>query len=293
MKSLTSVAHLAQGDLERLIARAIGFAQGSEEPACNLYGETVGTVFFEPSTRTRLSFELAARRLGAEIVSFELAGSSASKGESEKDTVLTVAAMGPQILVVRHYADGFPEQVMEWTGRAVVNAGDGRNEHPTQALLDAVTLMRRFGKIDGLTVAVVGDIAHSRVAGSLMKLMPALGADLVLAGPSELLPEAPRFAVAEGLDDLIGNVDVIYLLRVQRERGADTDEGYHDRWGLDGVRAARMRPEAVVMHPGPINRGVEISDDVADGPRSLILDQVANGVPTRMAVLAEIAETLG
>ena len=292
MKSLISVADLSKGDLERLISRAIGFAEGREGPAGNLHGKTVGTVFFEPSTRTRLSFELASRRLGAEIVSFDLAGSSASKGESEKDTLLTLAAMGPEILVVRHHADGFPERAMEWTGRAVVNAGDGRNEHPTQAMLDAVTLMRRFGTVEGLVVALIGDIAHSRVAGSLMKMMPVLGADVVLAGPPELLPEVPLFPVAGGLDDLLGKVDVIYLLRVQRERGAETDEGYHEGWGLDGARASRMRPEAVVMHPGPINRGVEISGDVADGPRSLILDQVANGVPTRMAVLAEIAETL-
>ena len=293
MKSLISVADLAKGDLERLIDRAIGFAEGREEPAGRLHGRTVGTVFFEPSTRSRISFELASRRLGAEIVTFDLAGSSASKGESDKDTLLTLAAMGPEILVVRHHADGFPEQAMEWTGRPVVNAGDGRNEHPTQALLDAVTLRRRFGRVEGLAVGLVGDIAHSRVAGSLMKMLPVLGADVVLAGPPELLPEGSPFPVAGELDDLLGKVDVIYLLRVQRERGAEADEGYHERWGLDGAKASRMRSDAVIMHPGPINRGVEISEDVADGPRSVILDQVANGVPTRMAVLAEIAETLG
>jgi aspartate carbamoyltransferase catalytic subunit len=291
MKSLLTAEQLSRVDLERLIARASRFAEDPERPEPLLEGKTVGTLFFEPSTRTRLSFELAARRLRADVVSFDLAGSAAAKGESESDTVLTVASMGAEILVVRHSVDGFPTQVAQWTQLAVVNAGDGRNQHPTQALLDAVTLFRRFGKVEGLTVAIVGDIAHSRVAGSLMTVLPALGADLMLAGPAEWLP-ASHFHVAGSIDDAITSADVIYLLRVQRERGAEAGEDYHIRWGLDAARAARMRPEAVVMHPGPINRGVEISDEVADGPRSLILDQVGSGVPTRMAVLSEIGETL-
>lgn len=292
MKSLITTARLARPALEALIERASAIAEGSDRDAGALAGRAVATLFFEPSTRTRLSFELAARRLGAEVVSFDLTGSSASKGESERDTVLTVAAMGPEVLVVRHPTAGFPDQVREWTGRAVVNGGDGSREHPTQALADAVTLMRRLGRIDGLTMSIVGDIAHSRVAGSLMTVMPRLGAELVLAGPEHLLPDQPGFSVAADLDEVVAVSDVIYLLRVQRERGASAGEGYHRRWGLDGKRTARMRPDAVIMHPGPINRGVEISDEAADGPRSLILDQVANGVPTRMAVLATIAESL-
>lgn len=291
MKSLVSTSQLGRSDLERIIERAIGLAEGASIKEQVLSGITVATLFFEPSTRTRLSFELAARRLGADVVSFDLAGSAAAKGESERDTVLTVSAMGADVLVVRHGSDGFPVQVAEWTSRAVVNAGDGRNEHPTQALLDAVTLVRRLGAVGGLTVAIVGDIAHSRVANSLMTVLPALGADLVLAGPPHWLPEGP-FPVSSSLDDVVGAADVLYLLRVQRERGAEVAEGYHAKWGLDARRAAAMRPEAVVMHPGPVNRGVEISDEVADSPRSLILEQVANGVPTRMAILAEIGEAL-
>lgn len=292
MKSLVTTSHLTRQELEGLIDRAIRIAESGEVEGPALRGITVATLFFEPSTRTRLSFELAATRLGADVVSFELAGSSAAKGESERDTVLTVAAMGPEILVVRHSTDGFPDVVQEWTGRAVVNAGDGSREHPTQALLDAVTLVRKLGGIDGLTIAIVGDIAHSRVAGSLMNVMPRLGAQLVLAGPGPFLPRGHGFGVAGDLDEVVAVADVIYLLRVQRERGAEEGEDYHRLWGLDARRAAEMRPDAVIMHPGPMNRGVEISDEAADGPRSLILDQVANGVPTRMAVLAAVAESL-
>lgn len=292
MKSLITTSHLTRPELERLIDRAIRIAEGSEVEGTELKGSTVATLFFEPSTRTRLSFELAARRLGADVVPFELAGSSAVKGESERDTVLTVAAMGPEILVVRHSTDGFPDLVQDWTGRAVVNAGDGTREHPTQALLDAVTLTRKLGGIEDLTMVIVGDVAHSRVAGSLMNVMPRLGAQLLLAGPEPFLPRGHGFGVLDRLDDVVAVADVVYLLRVQRERGATEGEDYHRLWGLDAKRAAEMRPDAVIMHPGPMNRGVEISDEAADGPRSLVLDQVANGVSTRMAVLAAIAESL-
>lgn len=292
MKSLITTTQLSRAALEALIDRAIRIAEGDERDDGALAGIVVATLFFEPSTRTRLSFELATRRLGGDVLGFDLAGSSAAKGESERDTVLTVSAMGPDILVVRHSVAGFPDRVQEWTGRAVVNGGDGAREHPTQALLDAVTLVRRLGRVDGLTMAIVGDIAHSRVAGSLMAVMPKLGADLVLAGPSPFLPDGHGLAVADSLDEVLSSADVVYLLRVQRERGASQGEDYHRRWGMDERRAAAMKPDSVIMHPGPINRGVEISDEVADGPRSLILDQVANGVPTRMAVLASIAESL-
>lgn len=292
MKSLIATTELSRQALEALIEQAIRIAEGDDRDAKALSGKSVATLFFEPSTRTRLSFELAARRLGGEVIAFDLAGSSSAKGESERDTVLTVAAMGPEILVVRHPTAGFPDQVREWTASAVVNAGDGIREHPTQALGDAVTLMRRIGRIGGLTMAIVGDIAHSRVARSLMTVMPNLGANLVLSGPDDFLPEDHGFPVAESLDEAVAVADVVYLLRVQRERGASEGDDYHRRWGLDERRASAMKPDAVIMHPGPINRGVEISDEAADGPRSLILDQVANGVPTRMAVLASIAEAL-
>lgn len=291
MKSLISISQLNSLDLERIIERAIVFAEGGPDSQDVLRGATIATLFFEPSTRTRLSFELAARRLGADVVTFELAGSAAAKGESEKDTVLTVAAMGAQVLVVRHETDGFPARVADWTQRAVINAGDGQNEHPTQALLDVVTLVRRFGEVEGLRVAIVGDVSHSRVANSLMSALDTLGAEVLLAGPGEWLPES-HFPVVESMDDVVDVADVVYLLRVQRERGAELTAGYHAEWGLDAKRAAAMRSEAVVMHPGPMNRGVEISDEVADGARSLILDQVANGVPARMAVLAEVGEAL-
>lgn len=293
MKSLVTTADLSEQDLRDLLSRSVRIAQGEEERSGALAGRAVATLFFEPSTRTRLSFELAANRLGARIVAFDLAGSSAAKGESEKDTVMTVAAMGCDILVTRHASAGFPELVREWTGRAVVNGGDGTREHPTQALIDAVTLTRRLGRIEGITMAIVGDVAHSRVAASLMAMMPRLGVHLLLAGPDDFLPHDPPFPALDSLDQVLAASDVIYLLRVQRERGANAGEDYHRHWGLGAARAAAMRPEALIMHPGPINRGVEISGDVADGPRSLILQQVANGVPTRMAVLAAIGEAMG
>jgi aspartate carbamoyltransferase catalytic subunit len=181
-----------------------------------------------------------------------------------------------------------PEEIAGWSDRPVVNAGDGINEHPTQALLDAVTIKKRFGRLDGLRMAIVGDIAHSRVANSLMKAMPTLGVDLILVGPSDWLPTDTTAPTTDAIDDVLAGVDVLYLLRVQTERGGEITERFVSEFGIDRSRAGRLRGEAVVMHPGPINRGVEISEDVADGPRSLILEQVANGVPSRMAVLEAI-----
>ncbi|MCI0678041.1 MAG: aspartate carbamoyltransferase catalytic subunit [Actinobacteria bacterium] len=258
-----------------------------------LRGHAVALLFFEPSTRTRLSFELATRRLGGWPVVFGPEGSSMEKGETIRDTVTTVSALGVEILVIRSSEAGIPEAAHGWTGRAVVNAGDGANEHPTQALADVVTLIDHFGEVGGLEVAIVGDVAHSRVAGSLCHALPALGAGLRLVGPPDLLGEHTGLPTTEELDEVIDEVDVVYLLRVQRERGAVIDPGYIDRYRLGADRARRMRPGAVVMHPGPMNRGVEITDEVAEGPRSLILRQVANGVPARMAVLATLAEGLG
>lgn len=292
MKTLTALRGMGKADLQSLVDAACSYADGENAPE-RLSGRSVAMLFFERSTRTRLSFELAASRLGSRILSFDPATSSTGKGESLRDTVLTIAAIGADLFVVRHSAAGVPDQVAEWTGAPVVNAGDGAHEHPTQALVDIVTLSRHFGDLDGLRMAVVGDVRHSRVAGSLIHAMPAMGVELTLVGPEQLLPEDDQgLDRSHSLDEVIADVDVAYLLRVQTERGARVDTDYSPEFGLDGRRASLMRETAVVMHPGPINRGVEISDDVADGPRSLILEQVSNGVPTRMAVLSALESAL-
>ena len=290
MKSLTTLSGTTRTTLEGLIEAALDFSSrpGTGE---ELAGTVVANLFFEPSTRTRLSFHLAARRLGAEVLTFDPPTSSVQKGESERDTARTVAAIGADILVVRHPVAGTPDMIHEWTGRPVVNAGDGTHQHPTQALVDAVTLVRHFGAVEGLRMGIVGDIRHSRVAASLMCAMPVLGVELILVGPEPLLPDpGPGPSHSDDLDQVIGDLDVVYLLRVQKERGVKLPAGYTARFGLTTARAAVMRPTAVVMHPGPVNRGIEVADPVADGPRSLILDQVSNGVPTRMAVLAAVGE---
>lgn len=295
MKTFTTLRGVTRTTLMDLIDRTIRFAQRHKRhdpPGNELEGLAVANLFFEPSTRTRLSFELAAHRLGGHVLSFHPSTSSLAKGESVRDTVQTVAAIGADILVVRHTEEGMADRVHEWTGLPVVNAGDGCNEHPTQALLDAVTLVRHFGDTAGLRMGVVGDVRHSRVAGSLLQVMPVLGVDLTLVGPGSFLPDdkPPDVRVAESVDQVIEGLDVVYLLRVQTERGAEVPGDYAVRYGITAERAAVMKPGAVVMHPGPINRGMEISDEVADGPRSLILAQVASGVPTRMAVLAALGE---
>lgn len=292
MKSFLSVATLGRGDLEALMDNAVHFRSISEARQPNttdLAGRTVANIFYEPSTRTRLSFELAARRLGANVLTLDPEVSSMRKGESIRDTALTVSAIGADILVVRHSREGVPEQVAEWTSKPVVNAGDGSNEHPTQALLDAVTIRDRFGRTDGLLMAIVGDVSHSRVANSLVHMMPRLGVDLMLAGPEDWLPTDSPVPCLDSIDEALGDVDILYLLRVQSERGAKAGEDYVSRFGVGPERASRLKEDAVIMHPGPINRGVEISPEVADSTRSLILNQVANGVPSRMAVLQALA----
>jgi len=291
MKSLISIRTLGRGDLEALIDDASNLRESldsGESVDRSLDGVCVANLFFEPSTRTRFSFDLAAQRLGAHVLTYFPETSSSTKGESLHDTALTVASIGADILVVRHSQEGAPQLVAEWTGRTVVNAGDGAGEHPTQALLDAVTLTRHFAALDGLRMAIVGDIAHSRVAGSLVHAMPALGVDVTLVGPERWLPVDAAVATSTDLDGTIGDFDVVYLLRVQQERGGVIDGDYRIRFGFDGSRAARLKGDAVIMHPGPINRGVEISGEVADSPRSLIAEQVRNGVPTRMAVLRSL-----
>ncbi len=295
MKGLTTLRGLGRSELNELIESALvyaGRAEKGETSGDQLSGRAVALMFFEPSTRTRLSFELAVNRLGGALMTFEPDTASTKKGESLRDTALTLTAMGADILVVRHSEAGVPDAIHDWTGVPVVNAGDGAHEHPTQALLDVVTLHRRFGSLHGLRMGIVGDIRQSRVAGSLFHAMPVLGVDSVLIGPESLLPEREPdgFEMSTDLDSHLGDLDVLYLLRVQRERGTLIPDDYIERFRIDPERAAAMKPEAVVMHPGPINRDVEITGDVADGPRSLILSQVANGVPTRMAVLTALKD---
>lgn len=258
-----------------------------------LRGKTVVSLFYEDSTRTRLSFETAAKRLGADTMTFSVSTSSVKKGESLLDTVQTIEAMGIDAIVVRHSAAGAPHRVASWSTASVVNGGDGRHEHPTQALLDAYTLRRHRGpSLDGCRVAIVGDIKNSRVARSNVKALHTLGCELTLVGPPTLMPERLDgwpVAVSYDLDDVLTDVDVVYMLRIQRERIDDalfpTIREYATRWGLSAERAARLKPDTLVMHPGPMNRGIEIAGQVADSTRSLITEQVTNGVAVRQAVL--------
>ena len=257
-----------------------------------LRGKTVATLFFEDSTRTRLSFDAAAKRLSADTLNFAAGASSLSKGESLRDTVDVIASYGVDALVVRHPMAGTPHRIADWTGAAVVNAGDGRHEHPTQALLDAYTLRQHRGALDGMQVAIVGDIRHSRVARSNVLAFSMLGADVTLVAPATLLPDSVAgwpVRVVHDLDAVLPGLDACYLLRMQRERITEglipSIREYVAGYGLDAGRAARLPKDALILHPGPTNRGVEISAEVAADPRSVILDQVVNGVSVRMAVL--------
>jgi aspartate carbamoyltransferase catalytic subunit len=258
-----------------------------------LRGKVVASLFYEESTRTRLSFETAAKRLSCDVMTFSVSQSSVKKGESLRDTVQTIAAMGIDAIVVRHPAAGAPHRIVDWIDAAVVNAGDGRHAHPTQALLDVLTLRRHRGpSLAGLRVAIVGDVRHSRVARSDVKALHLLGAEITLVAPPTLLPESLEgwpVSVSYELDDVISESDVVMLLRMQFERQQDalfpTLREYTARYGLTAARAERLKPDALVMHPGPMNRGVEVAAEVADGPASLVTEQVGNGVAVRMAVL--------
>jgi aspartate carbamoyltransferase catalytic subunit len=259
-----------------------------------LRGRTVVNLFFEDSTRTRTSFELAAKRLSADVINFSAKGSSLSKGESLKDTALTLEAMGADAIVVRHPASGAPHRLAHagWVSARVVNAGDGTHEHPTQALLDAYTLRRHLGDLAGRSVVVVGDVLHSRVARSNVLLLDLLGAQVTLVGPPTLLPvgvETWPCRVSYDLDAEVAGADAVMMLRVQAERMSasffPSAREYARRYGLDADRLRRLPDHAVVMHPGPMNRGMEITADVADSARSVIVEQVGNGVLVRMAVL--------
>jgi len=282
--------------LDRAAALRAEFRAGAAMPPL-LSGRTVINLFFEPSTRTRTSFELAARRLGALVVNFDIGSSSTSKGETLEDTLATLEAMDADAFVVRHKENGTPARLAAHARRAaILNAGDGNHAHPTQGLLDLLTLRDRKGRIDGLKVTICGDIKHSRVARSDIHGLAALGAgEIRLCGPASLLPgvgEFPQCRLFDDFDEALDNVDAVVMLRLQKERMdslPDLDEaGYFERYGLSSARLSRATANALVMHPGPMNRGIEIAADVADGAQSAILDQVANGVFVRMAVLAEL-----
>ena len=288
---LISIDSLSDEQIERILDRGLRWfdynrsdSRGQDK---RLHHKLVFNLFYENSTRTAMSFATAAHRLGASPVFFPVEQSSIKKGETFDDTALTLNAMRPDCIVVRHRENGAPQRMAELVDCPTINAGDGTNEHPTQALLDALTLQIRLGRIEGLKVAICGDIRHSRVARSNAKLLPRLGAEVRLAGPPSLLPE---HAPAMSIDQAIEGADVVMMLRVQRERlEEDLGDGpgeYLERYGLTAKRLARAVPGAVVMHPGPMNRNVEIADDVADDPeRSLIRLQVEAGVATRMACL--------
>jgi aspartate carbamoyltransferase catalytic subunit len=258
-----------------------------------LAGRTVVTLFFEASTRTRSSFETAARALGADVLSLQKEGSSVSKGETLADTARNLEAVGADAFVIRHQMAGAPFQVSRVVDCTVINAGDGAHEHPTQALLDALSLRERWGSLEGRTITIVGDIAHSRVARSGIHAFGKLGAKVRVAGPSTLLPlgiEKLGCAVYRTLDAALEGADAVMALRIQTERIADarlpSTRDYARRWSITNAHVARLPEHGVVLHPGPVNRGVEIASDVVDGPRSLVMDQVDSGVAVRMAALA-------
>jgi aspartate carbamoyltransferase catalytic subunit len=284
---LLSIDSLTDGEIARLLDRALAIFDKRGETIGGLEGRIVFNLFYENSTRTLMSFATAAQRLGAAVVTLPVEQSSVKKGETLDDTARTLSAMMPDALVVRHRQNGAAAAVAEIMNCPVINAGDGTNEHPTQALLDAAAIRHRLGRVEGLKVAICGDIRHSRVARSNAKLLPRLGAEVRLAGPPELMPdEAPRLAVDQAID----GADVVMMLRVQRERLeeelGDAPGDYLARYGLTAERLALAAPGAVVMHPGPMNRGVEIDGAIADdSERSLITLQVAMGVAMRMACL--------
>jgi aspartate carbamoyltransferase catalytic subunit len=296
-KHLLSAADLTRDDAELVLQTAEELRSLADRPIKKLpalRGRTVVNLFFEDSTRTRISFEAAAKRLSADVINFAAKGSSLSKGESLKDTALTLEAMGADAIVIRHNHSGAPHRLANagWTRSGVINAGDGTHEHPTQALLDAFTMWRHLGSLDGRRVAIVGDVLHSRVARSNALLLRTLGAEVTIVAPPTLLPvgvEAWDVATSYDIDAVLPKADAVMMLRVQRERMNasffPTAREYSRRYGLDSRRMAQLQDHTIVMHPGPMVRGMEITADVADSGRSVIVEQVTNGVAVRMAVL--------
>jgi aspartate carbamoyltransferase catalytic subunit len=301
MRHLLSASDLDYEDATLILDTAAELASVTDrsiKKLPTLRGRTVVNLFFEDSTRTRISFEVAAKRLSADVINFAAKGSSISKGESLKDTALTLEALGADAVVVRHGASGAPHWLAasEWTNCAVVNAGDGTHEHPTQALLDAYTLRHHLrsgqGDLDGLSIAIVGDILHSRVARSNVALLGTLGADVTVVAPPTLMPlgvDSWPCQVSYDIDEVLPGVDAVMMLRVQSERmqGAFFPSAleYSRMYGLNAARMSLLPEHSIVLHPGPMNRGMEISADVADSPRAVMVEQVTNGVSVRMAVL--------
>lgn len=296
---LLGIELLSRPEIEGILARARDFQPRRGESFQKLdllKGKMVVNLFFEASTRTRTSFEIAARRLGADAVSITAQASSVSKGESLVDTLNTLAAMRPDAIIMRHAASGAPHFLQRYLEIPIINAGDGTHEHPTQALLDARTILDRGATLENLKVAIIGDIAHSRVARSNVYLLSRFGAHIVLCGPASLLPRelgqiAPGVTLTTDMNEAIREADVIMMLRVQLERQHEASFPANEYFQFYGLRPEHLRlahPEAIVMHPGPINRGREISSEVADSQRSAILNQVENGIAVRMAVLERI-----
>jgi len=294
-KHLLSITQLSREEIVRILDTAESFREVGTRvikkvPA--LRGRTVVNLFYENSTRTRISFELAAKRLSADVINFSTSGSSVSKGESLKDTALTLEAMGADAIVIRHSSSGAPYTLSSWVDASVLNAGDGTHEHPTQALLDLFTIREHFPVLEGVRIAIVGDVRHSRVARSLTLGMATMGGDVTLVGPPTLIPpEAPAWGaqVSHDIDAVLPKLDVCYMLRVQRERQRQqffpSVREYSRLFGLSRSRVDALPEGALVMHPGPMNRGVEIASDVADLPRAVITDQVTNGIAVRMSLL--------
>jgi aspartate carbamoyltransferase catalytic subunit len=294
-RHLLSIHDLTPDDVVKVLDTAESFREVGTRvikkvPA--LRGRTVVNLFYENSTRTRISFELAAKRLSADVINFSTSGSSVSKGESLKDTALTLQAMGADAIVIRHSSSGSPLTLTRWVRGSVLNAGDGTHEHPTQALLDLYTMRERLGRLEGLNVAIVGDVLHSRVARSLSFALVKMGAAVTLVAPPTLIPtdaQAWGVRVSTAIDEVIPGLDVCYMLRVQRERQRQqyfpSAREYTRLFGLTTDRAERLPGHAIVMHPGPMNRGVEIDSDVADLPNAVIEEQVTNGIAVRMSLL--------
>jgi len=293
-KDLLGIEDLTKEEIELILTTAASFREVSEreiKKVPTLRGKTVINLFYEPSTRTRTSFEIAAKRMSADAVNISVSTSSAVKGETLRDTARNLEAMRPDCIVIRHASSGAPQVLAGYVGCSVVNAGDGAHEHPSQALLDMLTVREKKGTLEGLKVAIVGDIAHSRVARSNIYGFTKMGSSVTVAGPRTMLPpgiEKLGCAVTSNVDEALKDADVVMMLRIQTERQNEsffpTVREYSRFYGLDEARLRKAKKDVIILHPGPINRGVEISNEVADGPYSLILDQVTNGVAVRMAI---------
>jgi aspartate carbamoyltransferase catalytic subunit len=298
-KDLLGIKELSVAEINLILDTAAGFKDvlGRDiKKVPTLRGKTAVNLFFEPSTRTRTSFELAAKRLSTDVINFSVPTSSVVKGETLIDTALTVQALGADFIIIRHSSSGVPHLLSKRLRASVINAGDGTNEHPTQALLDAFTIRGKKGKIEGLTIAIVGDIAHSRVAKSNIYCLTKLDAKVRLIGPPTLIPNEIKgmgIDVFHNMEDGLKDVDVLMMLRIQIERQGKgffpSTEEYSKNWGLTLERLSLAKDDAVVMHPGPMNRGIEIASEIADGPKSVILEQVTNGIAVRMAVMYLLA----